>query len=770
MVSSGFEVRMFAFLASFFGNPIMLAGAAAGSIPIIIHLLNRQRFKKIAWGAMHWLWASYKKSQRRLQIEQLILLLLRILLLILLAIALARPALQEGLGLIAGASSVHRVVVIDNSYSMGQQVGGSTLFQKAKDKAVELIDKLGPADVIDVLFVNTQTEELTLKSTSSKADVVNVINLIKAAPLSDGGSDMPHAIAEGCRMLNTRLNDVARKEIIVITDRTRNGWEQNAQPRRVSGDDEIAIKTTFSSVKSRPKIMVMRVAGEQTVDNTVALKLEVDEKIIPVQVETQFVGTVLSYSDSAKPIRIKFKVDGEDVAAETLQTMKKGKSETVSFRYTFATAGTHFIALEIDSDGLNADNTSYLAVEVEDQMRVLCVDGEQRTEANMSETDFLRQAISPTSAEEVNAGKMPLQPEVISDSRFIEESLDPYRLVILCNVSTLPPAKVLALEQFVKNGGAVWIFVGGRVDAMLYNRDLVTLLPHLLGDIVGGDDPNGVREKLSDKEVSHPVVERMRGNKFMSLSHLEVWKRFKLQVPVPPDPAVRTMITYENGDIAAAERQIGSNGGRVLLFGTTADMAWNDWPRKHLYMPLINYVALELVQPAYLQRNRLYGEVFSIQIPHQEIGVARKEGVRLTDPLGEISTMDVITEQSRLESGKIKRAGIYTAQIPGEKPRTLYFAANRNTEESNLEAIEDKEILAMIPKVGETEGEHLGYFKSSLSQADIEIAGDNVSEIEERLKTQTSSREIWRWLAGSVLVLLFIESFLARRFGDFSRK
>src|SRR6185295_20370806 len=102
---------MFSFLSGLFGNPALLGGAAAGSIPIIIHLLNRQKFKKLAWAAMHWLWASFKKSQRRLQIEQLILLIIRVLLLVLLAIALARPALQEGMGLISGTSSTQRIIV-----------------------------------------------------------------------------------------------------------------------------------------------------------------------------------------------------------------------------------------------------------------------------------------------------------------------------------------------------------------------------------------------------------------------------------------------------------------------------------------------------------------------------------------------------------------------------------------------------------------------------------------------------------------------------------
>jgi len=77
-------------MLSFFTNPALLAGTLAGAIPIIIHLLNRHRFKRVWWAAMHWLSAAMRKAQRRLQLEQLILLLVRVLILVLLALARTR--------------------------------------------------------------------------------------------------------------------------------------------------------------------------------------------------------------------------------------------------------------------------------------------------------------------------------------------------------------------------------------------------------------------------------------------------------------------------------------------------------------------------------------------------------------------------------------------------------------------------------------------------------------------------------------------------------
>ena len=78
-------------MEALFTNPLtMLAGAALVSSPIIIHLINRMRFRRIRWAAMEFLLKAQKRMRRKLIIEQLILLLLRCLLVALVGLLLAR--------------------------------------------------------------------------------------------------------------------------------------------------------------------------------------------------------------------------------------------------------------------------------------------------------------------------------------------------------------------------------------------------------------------------------------------------------------------------------------------------------------------------------------------------------------------------------------------------------------------------------------------------------------------------------------------------------
>lgn len=768
------------FLASLFSNPWLATGSAAASIPVIIHLLNKQRFKRVTWAAMHWLWASFRKSQKRLQVEQLLLLIIRTLIILLLALALARPVLQRGAGLFSGRPASHRVIVLDNSYSMGQLVNGKPLFEKAKELASELAGQMTPNDELDVLLTGTGSAEsarddllVSSKELSKKSDIVNAI---KGAQLGDGGTDIPHAIAAACKVLNDRKTKNPRKEIVVITDNTRNAWTlPDHRSKKVEGADETAVATAFGVENSHPKIVVMRLPGDKDTDNFAATALEIDEKVLPARVDKQIAATIHSFASQTKRgLNVKLKIDNEEVLTEALPALASEKPENVSFRYSFNDAGSHAIVIEADSgDVLPADNSAYLAVDVEDQLRVLCVDGQQRAGPNASAMDFLRQALSPSKSEEIKAGKMPLYPEVISDSAFPEANLDNYRLIALANVAAamLPKEKIQALGTYVKQGGSLLIFCGDRVDPAIYNRDLNELLPMALGELVGNGDPDGPRESISDKALDHPAIAKFRGIKGLNLSQLQTFRRFKfmpkkLAPGEKEDDTVRTVLSYENGDPAAVEKKLGE--GRIIVFGTSADKSWNNWPGKTQYMPLVNFVALDLINPSYLQRNKFVGDRFVIQIKRADLGAARREGIRLTDPSGEAANLEINIEQSSAESAPLKKAGIYTAVIPGETKRLLHFAVNRHIEESDLSPIEERDILSMIPRDSNDTPGPAALFKGVV-QADFSLVRDDLKAADEAFSSKGGSKEFWRWLATAVLILVLVESILAKRFGNFSR-
>ena len=132
-----------------FGNLLLVFGSVLGAVPIVIHLLNRRRFKVVVWAAMEFLLASQRKNYRRIRIEQLILLALRVLAMVLLALALARPFLESSaLAGKLGLAQRHVVLIIDNSFSMGHAVGEHTPFERAITTGEQLVASLRPGDTL----------------------------------------------------------------------------------------------------------------------------------------------------------------------------------------------------------------------------------------------------------------------------------------------------------------------------------------------------------------------------------------------------------------------------------------------------------------------------------------------------------------------------------------------------------------------------------------------------------------------------------------------
>src|SRR3954464_4437319 len=122
--------------AGFVTPAFALAGLALASIPIIIHILNRRRFKIIDWAAMDFLLRAMRKNRKRLRFEQWLLLATRCLVLALLGVALARPlsCSENSMAGVGQRTGLH-VFVIDNSYSMAYEAdrpNAKTHFEHAK--------------------------------------------------------------------------------------------------------------------------------------------------------------------------------------------------------------------------------------------------------------------------------------------------------------------------------------------------------------------------------------------------------------------------------------------------------------------------------------------------------------------------------------------------------------------------------------------------------------------------------------------------------------
>ena len=96
----------------------MLWWLAAAAAPLLIHLWNRRRYREVPWAAMEHLLAALKKRSRRLRFEHWLLLAVRTALIVCVVVAVAGPYIERLGGRCAAGKPVHRVIVLDGSYSM----------------------------------------------------------------------------------------------------------------------------------------------------------------------------------------------------------------------------------------------------------------------------------------------------------------------------------------------------------------------------------------------------------------------------------------------------------------------------------------------------------------------------------------------------------------------------------------------------------------------------------------------------------------------------
>src|SRR5687767_8396732 len=186
---------MFEFLAPFMMNPgLFLAGGLAVSLPIIIHLLNKRKFKIVDWAAMDFLLDADKKNRRRIRLENLILLLLRCLAVLLIALLLARPFLPTSVtaGLV-NAAQFERIVLLDDSLSMQARLGNESAWERARKRLIDLTNRLAQdqADNSLTLLLTSRPDQPVFNGSHLGQDSVDEINAaIEDLEAGDGTANL----------------------------------------------------------------------------------------------------------------------------------------------------------------------------------------------------------------------------------------------------------------------------------------------------------------------------------------------------------------------------------------------------------------------------------------------------------------------------------------------------------------------------------------------------------------------------------------------------
>jgi hypothetical protein len=661
-----------------FLNPIMLFGLAAVSVPIIIHLLNRRKFQKVVWAAMRFLRISVEQNQRRMRIEDMILLALRCLLLVLLALALARPAWLSRASDVFGQAKVTGVVILDNSRSMAVSDGTQTRFDKARRAAEQAIESMPAGSATAVLLASDIVRGVIPEPTF---DLNLARRMVREAPLTDRATDLFPALNKAIDILQDRL--ALRKEIYLITDGQAAGWRQLIETQHA-----------LEQVKSEIKTHIVLVS-EHEERNLAVTELRLASGLSPVGQPLRFEVQVSNFGrEEVRHTRVGLSVDGEPPGDEfTIESLPGGGTRSVSLFTKLRTEGFHDVTARIPEDRQPADDRRSIAVRAIKEVRVLLVDGEPGGEPRESETYFLNNALVPVPEDQVSSYF--IKASVTTAAELGSARLDDFDAVVLANVADFSEAVIGRLEQYLRRGGGLIIFPGGRVNTAFYNDVLFArhqLLPASLGAPRGEADQDQKFFTFQDKDYQHPMVALWNDPAAGTLASARFYRTFPLHM-LPASGPQRTqeagepevILKYSDDAVAVAQRNWGL--GRVVLFSSTADSAWNDLPVRLPFVPLVHRALGSVVQRQDEGLNLRVGTRFtrrlSTELLDREAGVLKP---RERDALRDARRVELVNGAPLLQYEGTDFAGVYEVHV-AEPAYSLKFAAQAEAGESSMEEL-----------------------------------------------------------------------------------
>ena len=535
-------------MLKFFAGSFAIAGLIVASGPIIIHLLNRRRFRVVDWAAMDFLREAMQRNRRILRLRDLLLLLLRVLCLVLFGLALARPyfshvtgatiakfvatgvALVVGMGaslwavyatrrnskapaialsalslllaglgfyslvqdssLMSGADfssrqPVHAVLVIDNSLSMGYETLNGTLLNRAKARAIEFIDRLPKESRISVIPLCGTPAGASVDAYRAKDDTRDAIGRIEVVDRAGSALQAVDLASQACR----KVPELPAKRVVFISDQQRSAWPSGS------------LKGTLEKL---PELQVVHVAAESS-DNVWVSGFRVQDGIADIETPTVFLATVSCSGARFVPnVQVTLTIDGSEVAGTTID-LEPGQTRQLEFKHQldvqadpdrvdFVTATISLATDTNETDRLRNDNQRFLTLPVVAGLRVVCVDQYGRDEDlernRIGETYRLRRLLAPTTGNAQRQQLVRISHTTVDQLDI--DMLDDARLVVIAGVES-PLDSTELLRQYVQQGGQLFMAAGADFDPAAWNElawlDGAGILPAPLQTETIGDVP-----------------------------------------------------------------------------------------------------------------------------------------------------------------------------------------------------------------------------------------------------------------------------------------
>jgi hypothetical protein len=683
--------------------------------PVLIHLINMLRHQRVEWAAMEFLLLSQKKHRTWVIFKQLLLLLLRMAAIALVVLALAQPLLPDRWGSFLNPQQTHHIVLLDDSYSMSENLGTQTAFAQAKNAVQRLGDAVvrprAPQSFTLLRFSRCGgryggTQPDFEKETVDADFGARLSDALKTIEVTETAAEPLPALEAIQQSLGENAGE--RRIVYLFTDFRTRQWDK---------PDELK-KRLEQLFDDHAEIRLIDCAEGVSRPNVAISALEPEEGIRAAGVRWRMQVTVQNFgSSAARSVPIHWSADGVPGANVTIDSIAPGHAERKVFEVSFSVAGEHRIEASLDADAVNVDNRRFAVVDLPVITPVLLIDGKR------SQGNARRIAVALTA-------RKGIQPEIVGADYLVapRRPLTDFAMIVVANVGKIERSGVEALEKYVAAGGGVLFVAGPETRGDYVTQDLyrngkglfpmpLALPAHLLSDQFDNTPDVQSVDHYVFQNIDHRVDHISAINVPQYFAAPSSWK-------AKSDPSLRVIMWLRNGAPLLVEKPFGK--GRVLALLSAAAGDWNNWSTAEP-----SFAAFVLNVVPFLSRRFGAGEALLVGEPKT---LAFKSPpfepvVHFTGPGGDTSAATVNAESSgkderRAVYTKTDISGFYKALLtePSHKAEARNFAVNVDPVEGDLRALGGPDLAARLAplkyefeyaasyntKLDETQGRNLG--------------------------------------------------------------
>jgi hypothetical protein len=768
-----------------FALPLVATVAAGAAIaaPVLIHLLSRQRFQIVEWAAMRFLATAQKRHRKRIDHWLLMLMRVAVLVLLLAGLCAATPWAESMWQSISpgppeyasNAPRTHHILVLDATLSMTARHGEGTRFEQAQKLAIEAVYNANPGDGFSVVVLAGPAQLLVPGPANDAEKVAAELQQLKG---THAAGDIAGSLSAVAELVARSPRNYPRRQVTFFTDVQRSAWDTSLPSADRPAPD------TWQRILGRAEVAIVDVAAKDAenlavTDVALADPLPLVDSPASVTVSVQNFGKV-----DRRGVRVELLVGrpsaaGADahllpVEQKVIESIPPGERASLMFALDgagrFRDAGLHILQVRlVEADDLPADDVRSLAVEVRSGLSCLIVNGKQSAEALRRASGYLSEALAPGGR---SMPGNPARPRVVSVAEFADASLTDLSIVdcvFLCDVPSFTPSQIARLESVLKRGGGVVFGCGPNVTANFetYNRTLYAdgkgILPASLGRVISttSADDAGFRLTADEESFRRPPLDAFRDDNARGGLTAAPFKKY-IRATIPQEGRARRILNFvpaivRSGDASEPDPAIvemSHSRGRVLLYTSTFNADWTDWPVLPSFLPMTH----ELLRYAATAPDRhtvRVGEAIEEFPPASASGltatIAGPELIAATVPV------TVSDDGLAIRFADTTISGLYRIGVAGK--RDGVFAVNvpekssGRGSESDLQHVAPAEFQAVSPAIQVVD-----------SPKDIRIQSDDGTGTMV-VTPRPHGPTIARWILVAALIAILVELIFAWRVG-----